>query len=50
MEIKYELSEDTDEAYDSDFVDKVEESRNQYEKGEFISVEKKDINKLLGLE
>ncbi|ELR68343.1 hypothetical protein C900_00514 [Fulvivirga imtechensis AK7] len=35
--------------YDPEFVAKIEESREQYKKGEFISVEKKDIKSFLGL-
>jgi glucosamine 6-phosphate synthetase-like amidotransferase/phosphosugar isomerase protein len=38
------------ETYNPEFVAKVEESRGQYIKGEYISVEKKDIKSFLGLE
>lgn len=37
-------------AYDPEFVKKIEESKKQYEKGEFVSVTKKeDLKKMLGL-
>jgi hypothetical protein len=49
LKIKFEISKE-DEGYDPDFVAKIEESREQYKKGEFISVEKKDIKSFLGLE
>jgi hypothetical protein len=35
--------------YDPKFVAEIEESREQYKKGEFISVNKKDIKSFLGL-
>lgn len=35
--------------YDPEFIDKVEESREQYRMGEFISLEKVDIKSFLGL-
>jgi len=49
LKIKFEVSKE-DDNYDPDFVAKIEESREQYKKGEYISVEKKDIKKFLGLE
>jgi len=48
LKIKFEVS--GEEGYDPDFVAKIEESRQQYKKGEFVSVEKKDIKSFLGLE
>lgn len=48
LDIKFEQSES--ETYNPEFVAKVEESRGQYIKGEYISVEKKDIKSFLGLE
>ncbi len=47
--IKFEVSKEKEDSYDPDFVAKIEESREQYKKGEFISVEKKDIKSFLGL-
>ena len=35
--------------YNPEFVANIEESKEQYKKGEFISVEKKDIKDFLGL-
>ncbi len=49
LKIDFEVSR-KEEVYDSDFVARVEESREQYKKGDFISVEKKDIKSFLGLE
>lgn len=48
LKIKFEISNEED--YDPDFVAKIEESREQYKKEEFISIEKKDIKNYLGLE
>ena len=36
--------------YNPEFVNEIMESRKQYEKGEFISVAKDEINSFLGLE
>lgn len=47
LKIKFEVSKD--EAYDPEFVAKIEESKKQYEKGDFISIEKEDIQNFLGL-
>lgn len=48
LKIKFEVSKE--KTYDPEFINKVEESREQYKKGEFISVDKKDIKSFLGLE
>lgn len=48
LKIKFEVSKE--EGYNPDFVAKIEESRQQYKKGEYVSVEKKDIKSFLGLE
>jgi hypothetical protein len=48
LKIKFEVSKE--KPYDPEFVAKIKESREQYKKGEFISVEKKDIKSFLGLE
>lgn len=48
LKIKFEVSKE--ESYNAEFVAKIKESREQYKKGEFISVEKKDIKSFLGLE
>lgn len=48
LKIKFEVSKE--EEYNPDFVAKVEESRQQYKRGEYVSVEKKDIKGFLGLE
>lgn len=39
-----------EEDYNPDFVAKIEESREQYKKGEYLSLKKKDIKDFLGLE
>jgi hypothetical protein len=49
LNIKFEVAKEKG-SYDSEVVAKIEESREQYKKGEFISVEKKDIKSFLGLE
>ena len=48
LKIKFEVRKE--QPYDTDFVAKIQESRQQYKKGEFVSVEKKDIKGFLGLE
>jgi len=48
LKMKYEVAKE--EKYDPEFVSRVEESREQYEKGDFVGVEKKDIKSFLGLE
>lgn len=48
LKIKFEVSKD--EAYNPEFVAKIEESKKQYEKGDYISIEKKDIKTFLELE
>jgi hypothetical protein len=49
LKIKFEITKEKT-SYDPDFVAEIEESQEQYKKGEFISVEKKDIKSFLGLE
>lgn len=48
LKIKFEVTKK--ESYNPDFVTKIEESRQQYKNGDFVSVEKKDIKSFLGLE
>lgn len=48
LKMKFEVSKE--KPYDPNFVAKIKESKEQYKKGEFISVEKKDIKSFLGLE
>lgn len=48
LKMKFEVAKE--KPYDPEFVAKVKESREQYKKGEFKSVEKKDIKSFLGLE
>lgn len=47
LKIKFEVSKE--ESYDPEFVAKIKESRKQYENGNFISIEEKDIKNFLGL-
>ncbi len=47
LKMKFEVAKE--KPYDPEFVAKIEESREQYKKGEFISVDKKDIKRFLGL-
>ena len=39
LKIKFEIT--TEDIYKPEFLNKIEESREQYKKGEFISIEKK---------
>lgn len=47
LKLKFEVNKG--KSYDPDIVAKIEESQEQYKKGEYVSVEKKDINSFLGL-
>ncbi|WP_373492920.1 DUF2683 family protein [Aquiflexum sp.] len=45
LKMKFEVAME----YDPEFVAEIDESREQYKKGEFISVNKKNIKSYLGL-
>lgn len=47
LKIKFEISKE--DSYNPEFVAKIEESKKQYENGDFISIEKKDIKNFLGV-
>lgn len=47
LKIKFEVSKEED--YNPEFVEKIMESKRQYENGDFISIEKKDIKNFLGI-
>lgn len=47
LKIKFEVSKG--DSYNPEFVAKIEESKKQYENGDFISIEKKDIKNFLGV-
>lgn len=47
LKMRFEVAHE--KPYDPDFVAEIEESREQYKKGEFISVDKKNIKSFLGL-
>ena len=49
LNIEFEVSNEED-GYTDDFVAEIEESREQYKKGDFVSVEKKDIKRFLDLD
>lgn len=48
LKIKFEIAKE--ETYSPEFVSKIEESRKQYQKGGYVSVEKKNVKDFLGLE
>lgn len=48
LKMKFEIAKD--EPYDPDFVAKIQESRKQYQEGNYTRVEKDDLQKFLGLE
>ena len=48
LKIKFEVAEHDN--YNPEFVKKIEQSKEQYRKGEFISVEEKDLKSFLGLQ
>lgn len=47
LKITYETYEE--QPYDPNFVQKVEESKAQYKKGQFTRIDKDDIDNFLGL-
>lgn len=53
MKIKFELSgideNESNSPYDVAFVEKIKKSKKEYEEGNFITVDKKDIDSFLGL-
>jgi len=48
LKIKFEISKEN--PYNSDFVAKIEKSKNEFENGDFTRVAKKDLQNFLGLE
>lgn len=48
LKIKFEFSKG--ETYNPEFVAKIEKSRKDYKDGNFVTVEKKELSKFLGLE
>jgi hypothetical protein len=46
LKIKFEV---TEKPYDPDFVSKIEKSKKEFEKGEFIRIKKADLQQYLGL-
>jgi len=48
LKIKFEISEE--KSYKKDFVEKIAQSKKEFEKGDFKSVEKDELKKFLGLE
>ncbi|MGB3851653.1 MAG: DUF2683 family protein [Tunicatimonas sp.] len=48
LKMKFEITEE--QSYDADFVAKVQESRKQYQEGNYTRVEKDELQKFLGLE
>ena len=48
LKIKFEISKEN--VYSDDFVAKVEKSKKEFEKGDFVRVEKNEIKNFLGLE
>ena len=48
MKIKFEISKK--EEYNPEFVAKIQRSRKQYEEGKFISLDKNDLKKYMGIE
>lgn len=48
LKIKFEIRKER--SYNPEFISKIEESKEQYKKGDYISIEKEDIKNFLGLE
>ncbi len=49
LNIRFEVSSPDEVPYDPNFVAKIEKSKQEYQNGEFVSVEKKDMKNFLGL-
>ena len=47
LKIKFDIAER--DSYNPEFVAKIKQSKEQYRKGEYISVEEKDLKSFLGL-
>lgn len=47
LKIKFEIT--TEEAYNADFVEKIQKSRKEFEEGKFTRVKKEDLEQFLGL-
>lgn len=47
--LKIEFETSNEKEYNPEFVSKVLQSKKQYEEGDYISVQKEDIKKMLGL-
>jgi LPS O-antigen subunit length determinant protein (WzzB/FepE family) len=47
LKIKFEVTKDSN--YNSEFLSKIEKSRKQFEEGEYVSVEKDQLEAFLGL-
>ena len=48
LKIKFDITES--EVYDPEFISKIEQSKEQYHNGEYVSVNEKDLKNFLGLE
>ena len=47
LKIKFEVT--TEKAYNADFVEKIQNSKKEFEEGKFKRVEKDDLQQFLGL-
>ena len=47
LKIKFEVT--TEKAYNTDFVEKIQKSKKEFEEGKFKRVEKDDLQQFLGL-
>lgn len=50
LKIKFEVTKIDEMPYNPEFVAKVEKSRADYKKGDFVSVENENLKSFLGLE
>lgn len=48
LKIKFEIAKES--SYRSDFVTKIEQSKKEFENGNFTRIDKKDLKNFLGLE
>ncbi len=50
LKIKFEINKSEESPYNPEFVAKIEKSRKEFQEGKFVTVEKEDLPKFLGLE
>ena len=50
LKIRFEVASSNEKPYNAEFVAKIKKSKKDVENGEYITVEKQDLQKFLGLQ